>query len=86
VTRGGDAAGPSPQGEQALETFLRRRAQTRQSDPFLPGLGRPRADSIFGSPLRTPFGRSPLGTDPRRTTPSRGLYDRLRPSDTRRPF
>ncbi len=85
VTQGG-GSGPTPEGQQALETILRRRAQARSNDPLLPGFGRSRADSSFFGPSRSPYGRLPFGSDPRRTTTPRGLYERLRANDARRPF
>jgi hypothetical protein len=80
----GSLSGPAPLGRQALETYLRQRANMLDANPLLPGFGsRPgfgtRADSI----ARGPFGRT-LFTPDRRPSAPRGLYDRLRPFDERR--
>jgi hypothetical protein len=75
--------GPAPLGRQALETYLRQRANVLNANPLLPGLGsRPgfgtRADSI----ARGPFGRTLL-VPGRIPSAPRGLYDRLRPFERR---
>lgn len=72
----GGANGPS---EDVLVALRRRRALTRQDDPFAsPFARRPSlTDSIFGPTPRTPYGRdtrSPL---------ARGLYERLRRPENR---
>ena len=75
--------GPAPLGRQALENYLRQRANRLDQNPLLPGFGsRPgfgtRADSI----ARGPFGRTLLSPGRRPSAP-RGLYDRLRPFERR---
>ena len=74
----GLGGGPAPLGRQALENYLRQRANMLDQNPLLPGFGT-RADSI----TRGPFGR-PLVSPGRRPSAPRGLYDRLRPFDERR--
>jgi hypothetical protein len=76
--------GPAPLGRQALENYLRQRANMLDQNPLLPGFGSrggsgTRADSI----ARGPFGR-PLVSPGLRPSAPRGLYDRLRPFDERR--
>jgi hypothetical protein len=72
-------SGPAPLGRNALETYLRQRANLMDANPLLPGFGSrrgfgTRADSI----ARGPFGRTLLAPD-RRSGAPRSLYDRLRP-------
>lgn len=70
-------SGPDPIGRQALERYLRQRANVQDRNPLLPGFGA-RGDSL----PRGPFGR-PLTAPDRRGSGSRGLYDRLRPFERR---